>query len=151
MNAMYKANISNTEKWVSTIAGAALAIAGYKRSSTALRLAGLGLVARGVSGFCPVSAAIGRNSASADTRDALGGSGGVNVDASTTIYRPAQEVYAYWRMFENLPTFMSHLENVEQLGGGCCHTGRGDCFYRKVAGRTPDDTAALAFTAADEG
>jgi len=91
---MYKANISNTEKWVSTIAGAALAIAGAKRSSNMLRLAGLGLVARGVSGFCPVSAALGRNTASSDTRDALGGSGGVNVDASITIHRPAQEVYA---------------------------------------------------------
>jgi len=35
---------------------------------------------------------------------------------------------------------------VEQLGGGCCHTGRNDCYYRKVAGRTTDDRAALAFT-----
>ena len=115
MKSMYKANISNTEKWVSTIAGAALAIAGSKRSSNMLRLAGLGLVARGVSGFCPVSAALGRNTASSDTRDALGGSGGVNVDASITIHRPAQEVYAYWRMFDNLPTFMSHLESVEEI------------------------------------
>ncbi len=22
---------------------------------------------------------------------------------------------------------------VEQLGGGCCHTGAGDCFYRSIA------------------
>ena len=50
MKSMYKPNISKTEKWVSTIAGAALAVAGYKRSNAALRLAGLGLVARGVSG-----------------------------------------------------------------------------------------------------
>ena len=51
-----------------------------------------------------MNAAVGRNSASSDTREALGGSGGVRVEASTTIYRPAQEVYAYWRMFDNLPT-----------------------------------------------
>jgi len=71
MNTMYKPNISSTEKWVSTIAGAALAIAGYKKSSRAMGLAGLGLVARGVSGYCPVSAAVGRNSASPDTREAV--------------------------------------------------------------------------------
>src|SRR6266705_2415903 len=97
MRSMYKPNISATEKWVSTIGGVALALAGYKRSNTALGLVGVGLVARGVSGFCPVNAAIGRNTASSDTREALGGSRGVRVEAVTTIYRPAQEVYAYWR------------------------------------------------------
>jgi uncharacterized membrane protein len=118
MNRMYKPNISATEKWVSTVAGAALAVAGYKRSSNALRLAGLGLVARGVSGFCPVSAAVGRNTASEDTRQALGGSRGVHVEAVTTIYRPTQEVYSYWRQFENLPRFMEHLQEVTDMGGG---------------------------------
>lgn len=34
---------------------------------------------------------------------------------------------------------------VEQLGGGCCHTGRGDCFYRKVAGRGAEGEAVLEF------
>ena len=34
---------------------------------------------------------------------------------------------------------------VEQMGGGCCHTGRSDCFYRKVAGRSPEGGALLAF------
>src|ERR1043165_10300873 len=118
MNSMYKPNISSTEKWVSTIAGTALAIVGYKRSNAALGVAGLGLLARGVTGFCPVSAAIGRNTASQDTRDALGGSGGVRVDASTTIHRPAQEVYSYWRQLENLPRFMDHVKDVREVGGG---------------------------------
>jgi uncharacterized membrane protein len=30
----------------------------------------------------------------------------------TTINRPAEEVYRYWRDFEKLPTFMWHLESV---------------------------------------
>jgi uncharacterized membrane protein len=114
---MYKPNISATEKWVSTIAGTALAVAGYKRSNRVLELAGLGLVARGVSGFCPVNAAIGRDTAK-DTREALAGPKGVVVEASITIYRPVQEVYAYWRQFENLPRFMSHLLEVQDLGDG---------------------------------
>jgi uncharacterized membrane protein len=29
-----------------------------------------------------------------------------------TINRPAEEVYAFWRNFENLPLFMHHLEEV---------------------------------------
>jgi uncharacterized membrane protein len=118
MNSMYKPNISVTEKWVSTVAGTALALVGYKRSNTALGLAGLGLVARGVTGFCPVNAAIGRNNAAKDTRTALGGPNGVRVQASTTIYRPVQEVYACWRQLENLPRFMSHLKEVQDLGDG---------------------------------
>jgi len=117
MNRMYKPNISSTEKLVSTVAGTALALAGYKRSNRMLRLAGLGLIARGVSGFCPVSHAMGRNTASSDTRQALGGSRGVRVLASTTIYRPAQEIYSYWREFEHLPKFMTHLEEVRELDG----------------------------------
>lgn len=36
---------------------------------------------------------------------------------------------------------------VEQLGGGCCHTGRNDCFYRKVAERGEDGRNPLEFRA----
>jgi uncharacterized membrane protein len=120
MKSMYKPNISATEKWVSTVTGAALAIAGYTRSNRALGLTGLGLVARGVSGYCPVNAAMGRSTSkdTRDTREALSGPKGVIVDASITIYRPAQEVYAYWRQFDNLPRFMSHLLAAEDLGDG---------------------------------
>ena len=121
MNSMYKPNISSTEKLVSTVAGAALAIAGLKRSNSMLGLAGLGLVARGVSGFCPVNAAMGRDTASSDTRRNLSGSRGVRVESSTTIYRPVQEVYSYWRQFENLPRFMDHLESVTVLDENRSH------------------------------
>ena len=33
-----------------------------------------------------------------------------------TIYRPAADVYAFWRDFEQLPMFMEHLESVVDLG-----------------------------------
>jgi uncharacterized membrane protein len=35
-----------------------------------------------------------------------------------TIYRPTSDVYAFWRDLEQLPMFMSHLESVEEIGGG---------------------------------
>jgi uncharacterized membrane protein len=117
MKSMYKPNISATEKWVSTIAGAALAVAGYQRRNKVLGLAGLGLIGRGVSGFCPINKVVGRNTASLDTRAALGGSRGVIVESSVTLYRPVQEIYSYWRQLENLPRFMYHLDEVRDLGG----------------------------------
>jgi len=119
---MYKPNISKTERWASTLLGAALAAAGYRRENRALGIAGFALLGRGASGFCPVSAAVGRDTASgSDTRARLAGPRGVNVEAAITIYRPQQEVYAYWRSFENLANFMDHLVEVHDLDGRRSH------------------------------
>ncbi len=35
-----------------------------------------------------------------------------------TIYRPAADVYSFWRDLEQLPMFMHHLESVTEIGGG---------------------------------
>ncbi len=50
-----------------------------------------------------------------------GGSGGVEprgvrVEQAATINRPIEQVYEFWRNFQNLPRFMRHLESVEILG-----------------------------------
>jgi uncharacterized membrane protein len=39
----------------------------------------------------------------------------VRVEQVTTINKPIEQVYAFWRNFENLPRFMRHLVGVEQL------------------------------------
>jgi len=119
---MYKPNISKTERWTSSLIGTALAVTALQRKNRTLGMAGLALLGRGASGYCPVSAAIGRDTSSAyDTRSRLAGSRGVNVESAITIYRPTQEVYAYWRNFENLANFMSHLSEVHDLGGTRSH------------------------------
>ena len=113
MRSMYKPNISTTGRLVSTVAGATLAIAGYQRSNKALGLTGLGLIARGTSGWCPVTAALDTELHDTDpTRRHLAGSRGVIVEDAITIYRPVSEVYWYWRNLENLPRFMDHVEEV---------------------------------------
>ena len=114
MRSMYKPNISATARLASTVAGAALAMVGYQRSNKALGLMGLGLIGRGASGWCPVTASLdtrdyGYNE---DTKRHLGGPRGVIVEDAITIYRPVSEVYSYWRNLENLPRFMDHLEEV---------------------------------------
>lgn len=45
----------------------------------------------------------------------------IEVTDSVTINRPIEEVYDYWRDFENLPRFMLHLEHVRATGEGRSH------------------------------
>jgi uncharacterized membrane protein len=41
----------------------------------------------------------------------------VQIEKAVTVNRSIDEVYAYWRNLENLPSFMRHLESVKVLGG----------------------------------
>src|SRR5688500_20214031 len=49
--------------------------------------------------------------------------GFVRVERVTTINRPVDEVYAFWKRFENFPRFMRHIESVETLPGGRARGG----------------------------
>jgi uncharacterized membrane protein len=114
---MMQRNISDWERAGSIIAAAvigALAVSRREQRTPAAALAG-GLLLRGVTGYCPISAVAGRNSRSMNTREALGGSGGVHVLESITVARPVDEVFRFWRVLSNLPRFMQHLERVEEL------------------------------------
>jgi uncharacterized membrane protein len=42
-------------------------------------------------------------------------SGAVHVRKSITINRSAEELYRFWRDFDNLPRFMTHLEEIRKL------------------------------------
>jgi uncharacterized membrane protein len=50
----------------------------------------------------------------------LSANGGQGIHASGTciVNRPPEEVYNFWRNFQNLPRFMRHLESVEDMGSG---------------------------------
>ena len=113
-------NISSVEQWGSIAAGATLALYGLSRRRPAgLALAALGgfLLRRGATGHCDVYHALGVDTSKArsDTRRALGGSAGVNVEEAVTVNRPVHDVYQFWRNLENLPRFMQHLESVERV------------------------------------
>jgi uncharacterized membrane protein len=113
-------NISELERWMSIAGGTALALYGMsRRRGSGWVLAALGglLVQRGTSGHCHTYDLFGINTAGtgSDTRQALGGSRGVNVEERVTINRPREELYRFWRNLENLPRFMSHLESVERI------------------------------------
>lgn len=110
-------NISDAERWFSIGAGIAMTIYGLTRRRGGWVLAGLGawLVQRGASGHCYTYQLLGVSTAGTDTRAALGGRRGVQVEETVVINRPVEELYRFWRNLENLPRFMTHLESVERL------------------------------------
>ena len=116
-----KRNLQTWERGLSIGAGGALlwhAIR-HQRARATLAAAGVSLVARGVSGYCPVSDAVGRDAT--DTREALGGSRGIHVRESITIARPVGELYALWRAQSSLPDLMPHIERIDTLPEGRSH------------------------------
>ena len=112
-------NISDLERALSVAAGGALiayAMTKNRRQdfSPAALTTATGLIARGVTGYCPVSAIVGRDTGRSDTRTALAGDRGVHVHEGISIHRPAIELYRFWRDLSNLPRFMDHLVDVEE-------------------------------------
>jgi uncharacterized membrane protein len=113
-------NISDTEKFLSLVAGTGLTIYGLthpRRGGWLFAALGGMLLERGATGRCRVYEALNVNTAGTwdDTRRALGGSSGVAVEESVTIQRPVEELYRFWHNLENLPRFMRHLESVERI------------------------------------
>jgi uncharacterized membrane protein len=88
----------------SIVAGGALAVYGASRKSaggTALATAGSLLALRGIRRAVALEA--------------------VHVERSFTINRPVNEVFSYFRNFENLPKFMYHLKHVRVTGPRTSH------------------------------
>lgn len=115
-------NVGQTERLISGAAAAVLALVALRKRRfrrLLLPLAG-SLVSRALTGRCPVNRALGRNTARPEQalRAKRSGRRGIRVDQSTSINRPRQEVFAFWRNFENLPRFMDHLESVRVLDEG---------------------------------
>lgn len=114
-------NVGGVGRAASVAAGLALmAWAGRRRqSSRSVRgvagTLGAGLVGRGVSGYCPVTAAVVHERPRDDTRRALGGSRGVNVTESITIARPVAEIFPWWSQPDRAQQFMRDVERVELL------------------------------------
>lgn len=106
-------NVGNMERLVMLAAGAALLGYAWRHRSRRLGLTSAGLLARGATGFCPAYAALGVNHA--DTKHALGGDRGIHVRESITVDATPEELYTFWRRYENLPHLMPHLERVEAI------------------------------------
>src|SRR3954471_19084411 len=115
-------NVNSRERWLSVVIGSAVAAYGLSRRSIAgITVAGLGgaLVWRGASGHCAVYDTLGITSVAESGDDRSNVSvpygRGVRVEQTVTIGLAPEEIYAFFRNFENLPRFMSHLQSVKVL------------------------------------
>ena len=101
-------NWSPATRLLSSVGGSLLTLYGLTRRGVAkpvLSTAGLVLTARGVTNL--------------DTRSLLGMSGGENgirVNKAINIFAPIDEVYQFWRNFENFPLFMNHVKEISTQG-----------------------------------
>lgn len=121
-------NISGNERLISCVGGGALALYGFYRftrgglGGALLAVIGAGLVYRGATGHCDFYAAIGVNTAKGKGRRASVKHGaGIKVEKIVTINKPAEELFRFWRDFENLPRFLNHLESVRVIDRSRSH------------------------------
>lgn len=113
-------NVSHPERWLSVVGGTALAAYGLTRRSLAgLALAATGgvLVWRGATGRCMLYGALGISTAEVTQPDnvSVPYGKGIRVEKSVMINATPEQLYAFWRNFENLPRFMSHLQSVKMI------------------------------------
>lgn len=115
-------NVGGAERWASVLGGGALAVYGLTRGNlpgVALALLGASLVHRGTTGHCYAYDAAGVSTAEERPENpnvSVPAGRGIKVEKSLTINRPVEELYRFWRNFENLPRVMSHLESVDDMG-----------------------------------
>lgn len=113
-------NVGQVERWGSLATGAALALYGLKRRSIggiALSTVGASLIYRGITGHCPLYETIGANTAG----DGETTEPNIHVEKTMTILTSPEQLYRFWRRFDNLPRFMWHVESVQTIGEGRSH------------------------------
>ena len=117
-------NLGRWERIGSVAAGAGLLYLATRRPRMrgARHALGASLLARGVTGHCPVKRALtGDEIARTDTKRWLGGTAGIHVRESVVIGRPVGEVYRFWRDLGNLARFLRHVERVDVIDARRSH------------------------------
>jgi len=103
------ANVSTIERILTIITGTYLLYKGLSqdKKNIAKITSGGAMLVRGIFGYCPVY----------DVVDQLKNDIPINIDITTNtlINKPINEVFKFWRNFENLPHFMNHLESIKVI------------------------------------
>ena len=100
--------VNEPERWIYVVGGAALAAYGLTRRSIG------GLAIAGLGGFF-VWRGLASESITAGDNVSVPYGRGIRVEESVIINRSPEELYRFWRNFENLPRFMSHLKAVHVI------------------------------------
>ena len=102
---------SDVARWASLIGGGAMVLLGLRDRS--LRGA-LGAIAGGTLAYKAATSQGG-------IQEAVGLNKAIKVEKTVTINKPAEELYRFWRNFENLPQFMKHLKSVTVISDKRSH------------------------------
>ncbi len=116
-------NVGDEERKFSALIGGALLVTGLFRKSwggALLALAGVALLQRGVTGHCMLYHALDTNTNELGRRKVRTGSA-IKLQRSIRIERPPEELYRFWRNFENLPRVLSQIESVEVINDRLSH------------------------------
>jgi uncharacterized membrane protein len=119
-----RTNVSSGERWLALGVGGALSVLGFDGRGPSLlsSLAGGYLLYRAATGNCLLYQALGVSTSDSTAENTAVAAGhGSRVDHAITVMKPAAEVYRFWRDFENLPRFMTHLEDVDTTSDGKSH------------------------------
>ena len=97
---------SEVERWASVIGGSAMVLLGLQQRSlrgVLTALAGGSLAYHGVQSQKSLPDTVG---------EAIGIDKMIRVEKTVTISKTAEELYNYWHNFEQLPTFMKHIQSI---------------------------------------
>jgi uncharacterized membrane protein len=113
-------NVGDGERMVSAIGGGILVLQGLAQRNLAGALAaavGGSLIFRGIKGHCSLYQRLGIDTKSHQKQLQKPGaaSGAVHIVESFLINKSREELYNFWRNFENFLQFMSHLESVRKI------------------------------------
>jgi uncharacterized membrane protein len=105
-------SVTDTERWGTLIGGGALVLLGLRQGSlrgALTALAGGGLIYRGVTAQTGIQETLGMNDS-------------IRVEKTVTISNKSpEELYRFWRNFENLPHFMKHVKHVSVVNDKRSH------------------------------
>jgi uncharacterized membrane protein len=119
-----RTNVSSPERWLAAGAGATLIGLGVAGRTPLIlsSMIGVGLILRAATGNCPAYQAVGVSTSDSTAENSVIAAGhGTRVQHSITISASAAELYRFWRDFENLPRFMTHLLDVDTTADGRSH------------------------------
>jgi uncharacterized membrane protein len=112
-------NVGSGERLISFLGGGSLLLLGLmRRRRRRLPVAALGggLLLRGATGHSYLYEVLGINTVMNRYETAgIQHGHGIKIEKSVTINRPTEELYRFWRNFENLPRFMNHLKSVRVI------------------------------------
>src|SRR5205809_2975121 len=116
-------NVGMVERAASVTLGTALVALALSRRRTAGALTigvfGAYMAWRGATGHCLLYDALDTGTAGDDEDERLGAGGhdDTSMEATITVGRPPDEVYAFCRALENAPLYLAFVESVQPLDG----------------------------------